>query len=984
MKKPYLKSSLLVLFMAALTMSFGQTIKPISEHAAVNGGKGLTLPILNYSPTLEGVEDDHCVSHEITNAWLKDAGITEKYRAEEEADKAMIAEMLGGDRATYELPVIFHVIHNTDNPAENVSQSDIYDLLDEVNLAYEAANSDVGTARTSFGFNPANADIQFCLAKYDESGTPLDEYGINRVETSEDFYNVGTEANKMKGSTGGDTGTEPWDRDDYLNIYICDITNGASSGVAGYAYKPTTSSLPPASIDAIVIDYNIGMNDDVLTHELGHFLGLSHTWGDSNDETDCVEDDGLADTPQTMGPSFNYTGSCSGNQEVCSGVQTQYENFMDYSNCQCMFTADQVNLMQAVLGGSRNALTTSETCTPLFPVPPVADFTADITTTIEGGSVNFTDLSTNWPTGWNWTVAPSGGVSFIAGTDASSQNPTIQFTTAGFYTITLTATNGEGSDDEIKTDYIEVISSGGGAVECDTLRNYTSDEADGMTFYNLTGEEGYYPSLATLVGGTALMYNYAEQYTGVSATNLRRVRFPALVVEDIGAPSNVVFTVWADDGFGYPGAVLATEVVALSSINEGFWNEVTFSPEVPVSGTFWAGWQMDPSSFDTLLMATTNFDDRPPAASSSAAYVGTPYNSWYLTSELFTGGPDASLIFDALVSNGSAPVANVSFPVTETCEGMEVTMNGYGSLNTTGYFWDIYHVTDDASYFYDEANLTTTFEEGDWEISLIADGSCLSDVSPTFELTVNPSMDGDPLVTNENCIAEDGELDFSPISGGSGSGYEYSINDGATFFTSSTFTGLSTGDYTWVVIDDANCELEGTATVDNDNSFSPTITPDQVIAPGTPTDLTVSGGTSWTWYDDEGIFVGSTSTITVSPTETTTYICNVTDDFGCSSELEVTVSMDPAGITDLGLQSGITIYPNPANGLFGLTFDLNKEADVTIEILTILGERVTNRQLANVKDQTVQFDMSEVADGVYFVVIESEDQTVSKKLVVRK
>ena len=71
----------------------------------------------------------------------------------------MASEMLGGDRATYELPVIFHVIHNLDNPAENVSQSDIYDLLDEVNLAYDAANADVGTARTSFGFNPSNSDI---------------------------------------------------------------------------------------------------------------------------------------------------------------------------------------------------------------------------------------------------------------------------------------------------------------------------------------------------------------------------------------------------------------------------------------------------------------------------------------------------------------------------------------------------------------------------------------------------------------------------------------------------------------------------------------------------------------------------------------------------------------------------------------------------------------------------------------------------------
>ena len=84
---------------------------------------------------------------------------------------------------------------------------------------------------------------------------------------------------------------------------------------------------------------------------------------------------------------------------------------------------------------------------------------------------------------------------------------------------------------------------------------------------------------------------------------------------------------------------------------------------------------------------------------------------------------------DVLTSNGPAPVANVSFPVTETCEGMDVTMNGYGSTNTTSFYWDISDGTTD--YFYDEGNLTTnSFTFGNWTIQLEADGSCLTDLSP--------------------------------------------------------------------------------------------------------------------------------------------------------------------------------------------------------------------------------------------------------------
>jgi uncharacterized repeat protein (TIGR02543 family) len=87
---------------------------------------------------------------------------------------------------------------------------------------------------------------------------------------------------------------------------------------------------------------------------------------------------------------------------------------------------------------------------PTTPDPPVADFTADTTTVTAGGSVNFTDLSTNSPTSWDWT--------FEGGTPSSStaENPTVTYNTAGTFDVVLSVSNSAGSDTETKTNYITV------------------------------------------------------------------------------------------------------------------------------------------------------------------------------------------------------------------------------------------------------------------------------------------------------------------------------------------------------------------------------------------------------------------------------------------------------------------------------------------------------------------------------------------------
>ncbi len=88
--------------------------------------------------------------------------------------------------------------------------------------------------------------------------------------------------------------------------------------------------------------------------------------------------------------------------------------------------------------------------TVLAPQPPIAEFSASSTNISMGDTVTFTDESINTPTSWAWT--------FDGGTPGSSsaQNPSVTYNTVGTYTVSLTATNAQGSDTETKTGYITV------------------------------------------------------------------------------------------------------------------------------------------------------------------------------------------------------------------------------------------------------------------------------------------------------------------------------------------------------------------------------------------------------------------------------------------------------------------------------------------------------------------------------------------------
>jgi PKD repeat protein len=340
------------------------------------------------------------------------------------------------------IPVVVHVVYNSSE--QNISYDQIQTQMDVLNRDFRRLNAD--TANTPAPFKPVAADpmIQFCLAQRDPNGSP--SIGITRTYTT--VTSFGLDNSVKFNSTGGH---DAWDRDRYLNIWVCNL----GGSLLGYATFPGGN---PA-VDGVVIGYlyfgTIGTATPpyhlgrTATHEIGHWLQLYHIWGDDNGA--CWGTDYCEDTPN-QGPE-NY-GCPSFPHITCSNGPDgdMFMNYMDYTDDGCMniYTLNQSTRMTSALNGPRAPILTSNGCVPVSGVP-IAVFRADSTTIHFGGSVHFSDLSAGIPTSWNWT--------FDGGNPSNSnvQNPVITYGTPGLYTVKLIVSNSHGTDSLAKISYIRVL-----------------------------------------------------------------------------------------------------------------------------------------------------------------------------------------------------------------------------------------------------------------------------------------------------------------------------------------------------------------------------------------------------------------------------------------------------------------------------------------------------------------------------------------------
>lgn len=371
----------------------------------------------------------------------EDPRFAEKVKAEEEKFEEAREDFVDRAGQVYVIPVVFHIIH--DNGPENISDDLIKDeVMEQLNLDFRKNNSDTSDIVSPFDDLADDAEIEFRLAQKDPNGNC--HKGITRTRSELTEHEMWPD-DGMKDLIS-------WDRSSYLNVWIVRSING---NVAGYATKPGQAW--PTSHDGIVVEYSfLGSGERTLTHEIGHYLNLDHTWGQSNqpgDQSNCNEDDGLSDTPNTIG----WQG-CSDPADSSCNSQDNIQNYMEYSYCHLMFTPDQVGAMRTALNssaGEREQLWKSSnlqaTGTDGTDILCKAIPEAEQRMVCEGEPVQFNDRSFHGPTSWSWD--------FDGGTpdDPNAEDPVVTYNDTGMYDVTLTVSNSSGSKDTTLKDYIKVI-----------------------------------------------------------------------------------------------------------------------------------------------------------------------------------------------------------------------------------------------------------------------------------------------------------------------------------------------------------------------------------------------------------------------------------------------------------------------------------------------------------------------------------------------
>lgn len=448
-----------------------------------------------YSQQLINILADDILLHEKVKA---DPSLIDRYMQYEKefkilVDKAMLNEwiektdtLINGKRV---IPVVVHVIHNYG--AENISDAQVIDAIQKLNIDYSKQNADTALTYHLFKSRAANCAIEFRLAKKDPNGNCTN--GIVHVydpQTNWAYFNT------MK--------QYHWPTDKYMNVYAVNFIYPSGMALPDGAFIGGMSPFPPnnplsqaltggdADVDGVLIRQDcmgtigtatnvggMGINlvNRTFTHEVGHYLNLYHPFqnlmlGLLPASSGCPSllapnGDEVSDTPPVAQATQNTSLDCftPGSRNTCTqdnpDEPDMIENYMDYQwgYCNNIFTNGQKARMDAVLMGIRrplwsieNLIATGVLDTTPSNCAPKADFHASYYTVCAGDQVNFYDDSYNGVVEnilWDF---PGGNPS-----TSNSASPAVTYSTPGIYSVTLTVSNSNGQDTKTKTNLIKVI-----------------------------------------------------------------------------------------------------------------------------------------------------------------------------------------------------------------------------------------------------------------------------------------------------------------------------------------------------------------------------------------------------------------------------------------------------------------------------------------------------------------------------------------------
>ena len=343
------------------------------------------------------------------------------------------------------IPIVIHIMH-TDG-ASNLSDAQVFNAIEIINEDFNKLNADTTSIVDAFKDIIADVGIEFKLAQKDPSGNCTK--GITRTYT------------ELTNSAGENVKSiVKWDPRKYLNVWV---VSNIEIGAGGYSYYPGEAPNNDANAGVVVLSSQFGSigesngstsSNRTLTHEIGHYLSLSHTWGDTNEnnvQQNCNYDDGISDTPVTIGTN----SSCNLSQTTC-GTLDNVQNYMDYASCPRMYTNGQKQAMRAALdygytwhNAPRNNLWTEENLieTGLLNNNDSNDCIAIVNYETEA-ELACIDQEIEWLNrSYNYESEPIFEWVFEGATPSTSndENPVVSYTQEGLYNVSLTVTTTGGS-----------------------------------------------------------------------------------------------------------------------------------------------------------------------------------------------------------------------------------------------------------------------------------------------------------------------------------------------------------------------------------------------------------------------------------------------------------------------------------------------------------------------------------------------------------
>lgn len=638
-------------------------------------------------------------------------------------------------------------------------------------------------------------------------------------------------------------------------------------------------------------------------------------------------------------PSINIS-AYAGNDNVV----IKFENITDYGNNMYI---DNVNIT-----GSAG-------------VAPVADFSASKTSGCTSDTIVFTDLSTNSPTGWNWTFSPS-TVTYVNGTSASSQNPEVIFNGSGNYQVSLNSSNTVGNDSEVKAAYVSIattvvpsasISSSDTSICAGASVIFTATPSNGgpspayqwkVNGVNAGTNSSTFSS-TTLANGDVVSFEMTSNAACANPTSVTSSSSITMVVDSVKTPSVSI-------------SASATSICVGTN--------VTFTAS-PVNGGASPSYQwkingINVTGSGAIFSSTTlaNGDAVSVELSSSENCVSASTVS--------------SNTINMSVSSAVAPSVNISSNDTIVCQGstsvFSATTSNAGASPT--YQWKVNGINAGVN----SSTFISTLNNND-AVSVEVTSS-LACASPATAVSASKTVQviQNPVITNTTtlpvgplCKEDTLQLTATVNSfGNQGIGHWTGPGVvGGKFIAANVATGSHTLNYGYSYINSPSCSESITLTVNVENVPKPTISNNNMLLSCN------QPGYNYQWILNGNAIPGATAqTHTATGNGTYSVQIGLT---GCYDQSDPLVIND-FGMDDLKAALGFKLFPNPAKD--ESTFELrNPGTDkLTYELIAFNGAVVLRKEISAGALVKEKINLSQLADGFYTLHIKAGEHKIIEKL----